>query len=206
MRCAALAGVGAGLALLAVAVPAAAQPTPQVSMAPANHGPVRTAPVIDFSGPVRGITGEVRSFGGGISNMDESVTDADNGGKRTITLAADVVFAFNKATLNGKAKSRIADVVAKLRTAAKNKAVAVDGYTDAKGSPSYNQSLSVRRAQAVRKALAVQLSGTGITFTAKGHGEADPVASNTKKDKHDNTVDNPSGRAKNRRVTISFRA
>ncbi|HEY3682279.1 MAG TPA: OmpA family protein [Streptosporangiaceae bacterium] len=201
-----LIGAGASVALFALAGPAAAQTTPAIKQAPAHHGPVKTAPVISFSGKASAITGQVLSFGGGISNMDESVTDDNNGGKRTITLAADVVFAFNKATLNGKAKSRIADVVAKLRTAAKNKAVAVDGYTDAKGSPSYNQSLSVRRAQAVQKALRAQLSGTGITFTAKGHGEGDPVASNTKKDKHGNTVDNPSGRAKNRRVTISFRA
>jgi outer membrane protein OmpA-like peptidoglycan-associated protein len=199
-----LLGVGAGVALCALAGPATAQSTPTITMAPSHHGPVKTAPVIRFSGKTPAISGKVLGFGGGVSNMDESVTDDNNGTKRTITLAADVVFEFNKATLNGKAKSRIADVVAKLRAAAKNKAVSIDGYTDSKGSSSYNQSLSVRRAQAVRKAVEAQLSGAGITFTAKGHGEADPVASNTKKDKHDNVVDDPAGRAKNRRVTISF--
>lgn len=201
----ALLGVGAGVALCALAGPAIAETTPTITRPPVNHHPIKTAPVLSFSGKVSGIEGKVLSFGGAVSNMDESVTDDDNGGTRTITLSADVVFAFNKAALNHKAKSRIADVVAKLRTAARNKAVSVDGYTDSKGSGSYNQGLSQRRAQAVQKALEDQLSGDGITFTAKGHGEANPVASNTKKDKHGNSVDNPAGRSKNRRVTISFK-
>lgn len=206
MRRGILLGVGAGLAFCAFTGSASADPTPTTTPVPVNDGPVKTAPVISFSGKTSAVSGRVVTFGGGTANLDESVTDDNTGDKRTITLAADVVFDFNKATLNDKAKSRIADVVTKLRASAKNKRVSVDGYTDSKGSPSYNQSLSVRRAQAVRKTLEAQLTGAGITFTAAGHGEADPVSSNTKKDKDDKTIDNPDGRAKNRRVAISFTA
>jgi outer membrane protein OmpA-like peptidoglycan-associated protein len=39
-----------------------------------------------------------------------------------------------------------------------------------------------------------------VLSTTKGHGEADPVAPNVKKD----GSDNPRGRARNRRVTITF--
>jgi OOP family OmpA-OmpF porin len=67
----------------------------------------------------------------------------------------------------------------------------VAGYTDNTGKPAYNVKLSQRRAEAVMKYLADH----GIDasrLTAKGFGEADPVASNKTKE----------GRAKNRRVEL----
>ncbi len=76
----------------------------------------------------------------------------------------------------------------------------VDGYTDSKGSSSYNDRLSQRRADAVATALRRALSGAAPRLRTVGHGEEDPVAANQTEDGEDN----PRGRAKNRRVTVSF--
>ena len=67
----------------------------------------------------------------------------------------------------------------------------IDGYTDSTGDAAYNQGLSQRRADAVRRGLLA--TSDALTIVARGHGEADPVA--------DNATD--SGRQQNRRVTIT---
>lgn len=117
------------------------------------------------------------------------------GGKTAVTINSDVLFDFDKATLTADAQKTLDRLAAKLRHA--KGAIQVDGYTDAKGSNAYNVSLSKRRAAAVRAYLSQHVPGKAIH--AAGHGEADPVAPNTK-----NGKDNPEGRAKNRRVTISY--
>ncbi|MEV4468022.1 hypothetical protein [Nonomuraea sp. NPDC049504] len=67
-----------------------------------------TAPVLDLGGKVIDIAERV-------SNLDESVTNETSGTRRTITVAADVLFAFGKATLTGKAKSRLAETAEALK-------------------------------------------------------------------------------------------
>jgi flagellar motor protein MotB len=65
------------------------------------------------------------------------------------------------------------------------------GHTDAVGGKAYNEELSLRRADAVKRVL----TGCGVQerqITALGVGEARPVASN----------DTPAGRKKNRRVEL----
>ncbi len=69
------------------------------------------------------------------------------------------------------------------------------GHADDTGTESYNQSLSVRRANAVRK----QLIAEGIDanrFLIRGFGELRPAASNATSE----------GRAQNRRVEVTLRA
>jgi outer membrane protein OmpA-like peptidoglycan-associated protein len=69
--------------------------------------------------------------------------------------------------------------------------VEIDGYTDSTGSDTYNLGLSQRRAETVRRELALR----GIDpsrLTARGHGKAAPVASN----------DTSAGRQMNRRVEV----
>ena len=75
--------------------------------------------------------------------------------------------------------------------------VAVEGHTDSKGSPSFNNRLSRRRAEAVRRVLA-RRAGGDVRFAATGRGESQPVAANQRKD----GSDDPRGRARNRRVEI----
>lgn len=67
----------------------------------------------------------------------------------------------------------------------------VEGHTDSTGSSEYNQSLSNRRAQAVK----AQFAASGMAaaeIVAVGKGETDPVADNATE----------AGRAQNRRVVI----
>ena len=73
----------------------------------------------------------------------------------------------------------------------------VDGHTDAVGNESYNEALSLQRASAAAEILA----NNGIhrdKIIVQGHGKKHPIAPNTLQD----NVDNPEGRAKNRRVEI----
>lgn len=117
-------------------------------------------------------------------------------GRRTVTLAADVLFDFDDATLAPDAERELRAVAADARAHAQGP-IAVDGYTDAKGAEDYNLRLSRERAQAVADRLAAELPGTPLEVV--GHGERDPVAANTR-----NGADHPAGRAKNRRVEVRY--
>jgi OOP family OmpA-OmpF porin len=118
------------------------------------------------------------------------------GGRVTLTVAADVLFEFDRARLTPKASATIARVARRFRGA--GGPVRVDGHTDSLGADAYNLDLSRRRAAAVSEALAADLP-EGVDISSRGHGEANPVAPNEL-----NGEDNPEGRARNRRVTISF--
>jgi len=135
----------------------------------------------------------------GSASLDNSVQTKEGSSEVEVTLAADVLFRFDKASLSPRARSRIDEVAGRIQDAPAG-TVKIDGYTDAKGSDSYNRALSQRRAQAVAAALRNELGGDAPALTVRGHGEADPVAPNTRKD----GSDNPKGRARNRRVTITF--
>ncbi|MGI5326371.1 OmpA family protein [Actinomadura nitritigenes] len=119
------------------------------------------------------------------------------GGQVTVSISADVLFDFGKAELTDAARRRIADLAPRLRDA--RGTVQVSGHSDSIGSPSYNLDLSQQRADAVKAELARALGGTTLRIEAKGYGETRPIAPNLVGGK-----DNPSGRAKNRRVDITF--
>lgn len=107
-----------------------------------------------------------------------------------ITLSGAVLFATGKYELLPIAKEKLNDV-AKALIDQGYKKILVEGHTDAQGSESANQSLSLKRAESVRTHLVSQ----GIEsskISAQGLGESRPVAEN-------NT---PEGRANNRRVEI----
>jgi len=148
--------------------------------------------VVDIELPVVDLDYETAS-------LDDSVRTAESSKQVEVTLAADVLFRFDKAVLSRGARRRLAEVSDRISQADPAQ-VKIDGYTDSKGSGSYNLGLSRRRAAAVAVALHRRLGGAGPRLITRGHGEADPVAANTRKD----GGDNPKGRARNRRVTITF--
>ncbi|QKW34179.1 OmpA family protein [Actinomadura sp. NAK00032] len=120
-----------------------------------------------------------------------------NGGQVTVRISADVLFDFGASTLTDTARRRISELAPRLRGV--KGAVQVSGHTDSIGDPSSNLALSRRRAEAVKTALQDALGGASLRVQARGYGETKPVAPNEQGGK-----DDPEGRAKNRRVEITY--
>ncbi|MGQ0742554.1 MAG: OmpA family protein [Alphaproteobacteria bacterium] len=117
----------------------------------------------------------------------------------TIELPGDVLFDFDKSDIRHDAADALKQAAGILKARAKGP-VRVEGHTDAKGKPDYNQKLSEARANSVRKWLMEKEGLSGMTFTTKGFGATKPAAPNTNPD----GSDNPDGRQKNRRVALVF--
>ena len=113
----------------------------------------------------------------------------------TIGLSGDYLFDFDQFALTASAQEALRDVLA-LYDEYGGTLVEISGHTDSKGSDSYNQELSEKRAAAV----STWFKENGIdpdVITALGYGETQPVAEN-----EIDGADNPNGRALNRRVDI----
>jgi len=115
-------------------------------------------------------------------------------GAIVLDLPADVLFDFDKATIRPDAEPALAKAAEVLKSYPKAR-VSIGGHTDSKGDDTYNDALSLRRAQAVAQRLG---AAVGRTFAAEGFGEKRPVAPNAQPDGRDD----PDGRQKNRRVEI----
>jgi outer membrane protein OmpA-like peptidoglycan-associated protein len=102
----------------------------------------------------------------------------------------DVLFDFNKYTLKPDARERLARISG-IVLAYPDLKLQIEGYTDAIGSDEYNQTLSEKRAAAVRDYLVS--SGVSMNnVAAHGMGKADPIADNS----------TAAGRKLNRRVEM----
>lgn len=112
----------------------------------------------------------------------------------SIDLPADVLFDFDKAELRADAAPSIAKAAELIQSYA-TAPLTVLGHTDGKGTDAYNDALSLRRAEAVARALQQQ---TGRSARVEGRGKRQPVAPNTTPDGRDD----PQGRQLNRRVQI----
>ncbi|MGH8842721.1 MAG: OmpA family protein [Advenella sp.] len=115
-----------------------------------------------------------------------------NGGT-ILSVASDILFAFDSANLSPKAQATLKDISTIINDS-QVKVVKVIGHTDARGTDTYNQKLSRARAQSVA-AFLVREGVEQSRIRSQGRGEAEPVAEN-----EINGKDNPPGRAKNRRV------
>jgi len=132
------------------------------------------------------LTGEVRRLEAEVAALKAHETDQG----WILTLGSDVLFDVGEATLKPEGRRAIAKVARFMREQPERKIV-IEGFTDDRGSPRFNQRLSEERAQAVREALVKE--GVEPTRTvARGLGPAYPVAAN----------DNARGRSLNRRVEI----
>jgi outer membrane protein OmpA-like peptidoglycan-associated protein len=107
-----------------------------------------------------------------------------------VQLASDILFESGSSALQPSSVNdleKIGDILAKYS----DDRIKIYGHTDGVGGKAYNEELSLRRADAVRRVLV----GRGVQekqITALGMGEAQPVATN----------DTPVGRKKNRRVEM----
>jgi outer membrane protein OmpA-like peptidoglycan-associated protein len=112
-----------------------------------------------------------------------------------LRVGSDFLFDFDRAEIRAEAAPALAELSQRITRA--DKAVLIEGHTDAKGTDSYNQGLSERRAVAVRIALV----GGGLPqarLNVRGFGKARPVAPNQNPD----GTDDPDGRQRNRRVEV----
>ena len=126
---------------------------------------------------------QLRSLVAEITNIKET-------SRGLVISLSDILFDVNQATLKPGAANNVQKIAAILNQYP-NYNISVEGHTDSQGSDAYNQSLSERRAAAVR----MQLISGGVPearITSKGFGETQPVASN----------DTPAGRQQNRRVEV----
>lgn len=112
------------------------------------------------------------------------------------SLCADVLFAFDSARVRSRAATALKAVGDALRDGdgsdSGSGSIRVDGHTDARGDGGYNQRLSLRRAEAVRRWLVDHSGFERSRIAVRGYGESQPVASN----------DGGAGRRRNRRVVI----
>ncbi|MEF8722913.1 OmpA family protein [Candidatus Accumulibacter phosphatis] len=90
-----------------------------------------------------------------------------------VTVAADALFDFNKATLRPAGKAKLDEVVAMSKQIKLEVIIAV-GHTDRIGSDAYNQKLSERRAASVKSYLVSKGVEANRVYT-EGKGEKQPV-------------------------------
>lgn len=152
------------------------------------------ATVLQIRGAAAGLAARVDPVQAALQELGARV----QGKEIKIDLAADVLFDFDKTDLRREAGPALDKVVSVLRAYPKASAT-IDGHTDGKGTDQYNQRLSERRAESVRRWLA----GAGVTtrLSSRGWGKARPVAPNARPD----GSDDPEGRQKNRRVEITVK-
>jgi outer membrane protein OmpA-like peptidoglycan-associated protein len=189
---------------------AAQQFNEEDALPPGTHGEVRAlkavvlplkvvvlplkAVVLELRGAGAAMGGRVQSLEGALKDLGATV----RGREIKINLAADVLFDFDKADLRPAAGPALERVLAVLKSYPKAN-VLIEGHTDGKGNDQYNQKLSERRADSVRRWLAEH--GATTAMTTHGWGKARPIAPNTKP----GGADDPEGRQKNRRVEITVK-
>ena len=110
----------------------------------------------------------------------------------TLTLQEDVLFATDSDRLRPGAIEKLRPLAGYLRDNPGVR-VAIDGFTDSRGTDAHNQDLSERRAASVRAAFD-EMGVTRARFSVVGHGERDPVASNA----------TAAGMRQNRRVEVTL--
>ena len=150
------------------------------------------ATVLDIKGMATGIGGGTSGIVATVQQVRQAMQDlgaTETAIEVRVDLPADVLFDFDKATIRpdaAQALGKLATVIRGFPSAQ----VLLEGHTDSVGNDAYNQSLSERRADAVKVWLVGKESLDAARFRTQGFGETKPVASN----------DTDQGRQKNRRV------
>ena len=151
--------------------PAAPAPVPRPAAAPPAPAPAPAAPAAKPAAP--------KPAAAVVAPVTQKVT-----------LAADVLFDFDKSVIKPEGKAKLDDLTGKLKAVNLEVIIAI-GHPDSIGSDQYNQKLSVRRAESVKAYLVSKGIPANRIYT-EGKGEKQPIASNKTKE----------GRSKNRRVEI----
>jgi len=163
-----------GFLWMATAIPAGAQEVPAdqiikaLTPAPVTRG--LSAP----AGPA--VSDSDRAFIEGLRHRTRSLTldESDHVtelAKTSNKIDLEIYFDFNSAVIASKAEPQLKQLGDALRSAQlENSVIVLSGHTDAKGSSSYNQSLSERRAEAVKQYLVDKLQLSSDNLTTAGYG------------------------------------
>lgn len=115
--------------------------------------------------------------------------------KETVTQTLNVEFPNNSAVVPEAYKTEIAELAVFMRAYPESK-VTIEGHTDDRGAAAYNQSLSEKRAEAIKAVLIEEHDIDAGRVDAVGYGEEKPIADNG----------TSAGRSKNRRVVAVISA
>ena len=129
--------------------------------------------------------------------LDEELENADVervGEGIKVTFDSGILFDFDSSTLRTEAEQNLAEFAGSMKEFEETRILIV-GHTDSKGSESYNQNLSERRASSAAEYLQEQGLGSSRLNTV-GRGESEPVATN----------ETAEGRQQNRRVEVAIYA
>jgi OOP family OmpA-OmpF porin len=124
-----------------------------------------------------------------------AIVDKDGCMHEKITMNLNVEFDYDKSDVKDKYNGEIKKVADFMKEFPKTTAV-IAGNTDSTGSNDYNQKLSERRANSVRKYLINKFGIEASRLSAIGYGETKPIATN----------DTDEGRQRNRRVDAVLEA
>lgn len=124
--------------------------------------------------------------------ISDNLKCSDKKIEQIVTLIqSDVLFDFDSSTLN-KNGYVVLDSLSNRIEKSNLKKITVVGHTDNTGRSTYNEKLSLRRADEVRRYIESRIGEHSLTFEIQGLGESNPAYNNS----------TPANRAKNRRVEI----
>ena len=112
--------------------------------------------------------------------------------KTTASMSSDAFFDFDKSVIRPDAKAALEGAIARLKASGYEGNIRITGHTCDIGTQAYNQKLSERRAESVRRFL-IENGMPPDRLLAEGMGERQPRYPN-----------DAAGRPKNRRVDIEF--
>ena len=126
--------------------------------------------------------------------LDDSTSTLADNQKVTVTLASDVTFASDSADLASGAEAQLQTVAGQLGQYPDGGTLSIVGHTDDVQDDAYNQTLSEKRANAVKTRLAQLTKLDKWQTTVSGKGESEPKVNDTSDE----------ARAVNRRVEITL--
>ena len=126
--------------------------------------------------------------------LDDSTSTHAGGKDITVTLASDVTFASDSADLASGAEAQLQTVAGQLAQYPDGGTLSIVGHTDDVQDDAYNQTLSEKRANAVKTRLEQLTSLDKWQTSVSGKGESEPKVNDTSDE----------ARAVNRRVEITL--
>ena len=126
--------------------------------------------------------------------LDDSTSTHAGGKDITVTLASDVTFASDSAELASGAEAQLQTVASQLKQHPDGGTLTIVGHTDDVQDDAYNQTLSEKRANAVKTRLEQLTKLDKWQTTVSGKGESEPRINDTTDE----------ARAVNRRVEITL--